>query len=289
MDLRVLEYFLMVAEEGNITRAAELLHVSQPTVSRQLMDLEAEVGKPLLERNKRNIALTKDGLLFRETAREMLALYEKAIQEDADEGTLIGDITLGTGETGSFRWLAGQIHSFQKRYPAVRFHIISENADRILEDIEKGVLDLGFVHRQVSPMKFESLELPLKERWGVLLLEDHPLAGKEILSPKDLRKERLILPGNTVFQKELLRWLGAGAENRVAGSCNLIYNAIAMTRQGIGLAVCFGREERIGDGLRFVPFAGMKEASSSLVWKKRPVQPAAVERFLEQLSHAVSE
>ncbi len=289
MDLRVLEYFLMVAEEGNITRAAELLHVSQPTVSRQLMELEAEVGKPLLVRSKRSISLTRDGLLFRETAREMLALYEKAVQPDGDEETLVGDLVLGTGETGAFRWLAGQIGRFQECYPAVKFHIISENADRILEDIEKGLLDLGFVHRQVRPVTFESLELPLRERWGVLLPEDHPLAERETLSPKDLRRERLILPGNTVFQKELLRWLGAGAENRVAGSCNLIHNAITMTQLGIGLAVCFGREEPHGPGLRFVPFAGMKEAPSYLAWKKRPVQPPAVERFLEQLSHAVSE
>ena len=253
------------------------------------MELEAEVGKPLLERSKRNISLTRDGLLFRETAREMLSLYARALGENANEETLMGDIALGAGETGSFRWLAGQIGSFQKRYPAVKFHILLENADQILEDLEKGLLDLGFVHRQVSPVKFESLELPLRERWGVLMPEEHPLAGKESLSPKDLRRERLILPGNTVFQKELLRWLGPGAEKRVAGSCNLIHNAVTMTRQGIGLTVCFGREEKIGDGLRFVPFAGMKEASSYLVWKKRPVQPPAVERFLELFSHAVSE
>ena len=288
MDLRVLEYFVTVAEEGNITRAAELLHVSQPTVSRQLMDLEAEVGKTLLVRSKRNVSLTKEGMLFRETAREMLTLYEKAVQENTEEGQLSGDVVLGAGETASFSWLAGRMGAFQGEYPGVKFHVISENADRIIEDIEKGLLDLGFVHRQVSPVRFESLELPLREQWGVLLPADHPLAGKERLAPGDLRGERLILPENALFQRELKQWLGAGAERRMMGSCNLIYNAIAMTQEGMGLAVCFGREEHTG-GLRFVPFEGMKDAPSMLIWKKRPIQPEAVERFLAFVSDAVSE
>ena len=139
MDLRVLEYFLMTAEEGSITHAAELLHVSQPTVSRQLMDLERELGKTLLIRTKKNISLTKDGLLFRETAREILALYQKAVREDASAGELSGELYLGMGETGSVRFLAQEIAAFQKLYPGVHFHLISENADRICEDIEKGL------------------------------------------------------------------------------------------------------------------------------------------------------
>ena len=141
MDLRVLEYFLMTAEEGSITHAAELLHVSQPTVSRQLMDLERELGKTLLIRTKKNVSLTKDGLLFRETAREILALYQKAVREDASAGELSGDLYIGMGETGSVRFLAQEIAAFQTLYPGVHFHLISENADRICEDIEKGLLD----------------------------------------------------------------------------------------------------------------------------------------------------
>ena len=154
MDLRVLEYFLMVAEEGNMTRASGLLHVSQPTISRQLMDLETELGKTLLLRTRKNVSLTKDGLLFRETAKEILALYQRALESNSQEEALSGDLYLGTGETESFSTFAENIGAFQKRYPGVRFHIISENADRICEDIEKGLLDLGLVMRPANPQRF---------------------------------------------------------------------------------------------------------------------------------------
>ncbi len=174
MDLRVLQYFLMVAEEGSITHAAELLHVSQPTVSRQLMDLEEELGKVLLIRSKKNVSLTKEGLLFRETAREILSLYQKALREDSDREELLGDVYLGMGETGSVQFLAEQIARFQERHPGVHFHMISENADRICEDIEKGLLDMGLVMRNVNPSTFEVLELGLSETWGVLVPEGIP-------------------------------------------------------------------------------------------------------------------
>ncbi len=197
MDLRVLEYFLMTAEEGSITHAAELLHVSQPTVSRQLMDLERELGKTLLVRAKRNVSLTKDGLLFRETAREILALYQKAVREGTGAAELSGELYLGMGETGSVRFLAEQIAAFQVLHPSVHFHLISENADRICEDIEKGLLDAGFVMRNVNPATFEILELGLTETWGVLVPEGHPLAGEPEVSGRQLRPPR-ITPINSI-------------------------------------------------------------------------------------------
>nr|WP_290462151.1 LysR family transcriptional regulator [Acutalibacter muris] len=289
MDLRVLEYFLMTAEEGSITHAAELLHVSQPTVSRQLMDLERELGKTLLIRTKKNISLTKDGLLFRETAREILALYQKAVREDASAKELSGELYIGMGETGSVRFLAEQIAAFQKLYPGVHFHLISENADRICEDIEKGLLDAGFVMRNVNPATFEILELGLTETWGVLVPEGHPLAKEPAVSSKLLRQERLILPENTVFKQELLQWLGAGAESRVGATYNLIFNAFPLARASGALIVCLGVPGERQEGRVFLPFSRKKTASASFIWKKKPVQSPALEAFLEHITHAVSE
>lgn len=289
MDLRVLEYFLMVAEEGSITRAANLLHVSQPTVSRQLMDLEEELGKTLLARSKRNVSLTKEGLLFRETAREILALYRKALQEDSGEKELLGEIHLGMGETGSVAFLAEQLVQFQKQHPSVRFHLISENADRICEDIEKGILDMGMVMRKVNPSTFEILELGLTETWGVLVPEGHPLSSEVEITSQQLQKERLILPENTVFKQELLCWLGAGSENRVAITYNLIYNAFSLVKDSDALIVCLGERGKRQNDMIFLPFAKGKTASASLIWKKKPVQAPAVEAFIEHIIHAVCE
>ncbi len=289
MDLRVLEYFLMTAEEGSITHAAELLHVSQPTVSRQLMDLERELGKTLFIRTKKNVSLTKDGLLFRETAREILALYQKAVREDAGAAGLSGELYLGMGETGSVRFLAEQIAAFQVLHPSVHFHLISENADRICEDIEKGLLDAGLVMRNVNPATFEILELGLTETWGVLVPEGHPLAGEPEVSGRQLRQERLILPENIVFKQELLRWLGQGTESRVGATYNLIYNAFPLARAAGALIVCLGTAGERQEGLIFLPFAKGKTASASLIWKKKPVQPPALEAFLEHVTHAISE
>ncbi len=289
MDLRVLEYFLMTAEEGSITHAAELLHVSQPTVSRQLMDLERELGKTLLIRTKKNVSLTKDGLLFRETAREILALYQKAVREDASAGELSGDLYIGMGETGSVRFLAQEIAAFQTLYPGVHFHLISENADRICEDIEKGLLDAGLVMRNVNSSTFEILELGRTETWGVLVPEGHPLVAEPEVSGKMLRQERLILPENTVFKQELLRWLGQGTEERVGATYNLIFNAFPMARAAGALIVCLGTVGERQEGMIFLPFAKNKTASASLIWKKKPVQTPALEAFLEYVTHAISE
>lgn len=285
MDLRVLQYFLMVAEEGSITHAAELLHVSQPTVSRQLMDLEEELGKILLIRSKKNVSLTKDGLLFRETAREILALYQKALREDSGKEKLLGEIHLGTGETGPVQFLAEQIAQFQEQHPGVHFHLISENADRICEDIEKGLLDIGFVMRNVNPSTFEILELGISETWGVLVPEGHPLAAETEITAKQLRKERLILPENTVFQKDLLRWLGAGSEQWMIASYNLIHNAFPLAKATGALLVCLGKENQQQNDMVFLPFANEKTASAFLIWKKKPVQAPAVEVFLQHIIH----
>lgn len=289
MDLRVLEYFLMVADEENITHASELLHVSQPTVSRQLMELERELGKTLFIRTRKNVRLTQQGLLFRETAKEMLALYQKAAREDIGSETLVGDIYLGMGETSSVDFLMEQIARFREQHPGVSFHLISENADRICDGIEKGLLDMGFAMRKVNPATFEILELGLRESWGVLVPENHPLALETEVSGRQLRQERLILPESMVFKSELLRLLGIDSKERAGNTYNLFYNAFVLAKASGELIVCLGKPGERQPGWFFVPFARRKEASASLIWKKRPVQSPAMEAFLEHINHTISE
>ncbi len=289
MDLRVLEYFLMVADEGSVTHASELLHVSQPTVSRQLIELEKELGKTLFTRTHKNVSLTQDGLLFREIAREILALYQKAVREDMGAKTLAGDIYLGMGETGSVVFLMEQIAIFREHYPGVHIHLISENADRICEDIEKGLLDIGFVMRKVNPSTFGIFVLGLQETWGVLVPENHPLASETSITGKQLQQENLILPESSVFKGELLQYLGADSEERVGATYNLIYNAFFLAKASRELIVCLGHPGERQGGMIFVPFAKRKYAYASLIWKKRKVQSPALTAFLEYISHTISE
>lgn len=284
MDLRVLEYFLTVAEEGNISHAAGLLHVSQPTVSRQLMDLEEELGKKLFLRTNKNVTLTRDGLLFRQTARDILSLYQKAVHQSAE--ILSGDLYIGTGETPTFSFLARQIQQFHEMYPQVKIHIISENAERIFDDIDKGLLDLGFVMQSVNTAKYQFMDLGLEETWGVLVPESHPLAKKERVSRDDLREEMLILPENLAFQGEICQWLGDKDTFHVACTSNLGHNSAVLMRAGLGLVIGLNAPGPQMDGGVFVPLEDVREASASLVWKRTPVQSPAMEKFLEQCSQA---
>ncbi|MBO6158052.1 MAG: LysR family transcriptional regulator [Firmicutes bacterium] len=290
MDIRVLEYFVVAAQEGSITRAAELLHVSQPTISRQLMELESELGRKLFDRSKRSVSLTQDGLLFRESAQEILTLYRKEVAKGAQSTEEpAGDLYLGTGETSSFAYAARKMDQFIRLYPKVHFHVISENGERIFDDIEKGLLDMGLVIRQINPSLFDFHPLPLTERWGILVPKDHPFAGYASIAVNSLRAERLILPENPVFQRELLLMLGPEAEKQVTCYSNLVYNSVTLVKEGVGIAICFENENFPKEDLAFVPFKDYPEPPAFLVWKKRPLKTPLMEKFLDFMIHADSE
>lgn len=278
MDLHVLENFLVVAEMGNITRAAERLHISQPTISRQLMELERELGKTLLHRTNKSIRLTPDGMLFRETARDMLSLYQKAKETNTENKELIGDIYLGAGETESFGFLAEKIKAFRILHPKVCFHIFSENAERICENIDKGILDFGFIMRSSHTENYDFIAFDLKERWGVLVRQSHPLTDKGLISASDLRKETLILPENSVFKKEILNWIGG--KPMLAGTYTLIRNALVLAKKDVGSIVCLRDTSFAEDGFAFLPFDPPKEVSPLLIWKKEKVFSPAGQAFL---------
>lgn len=284
MELRVLKYFLVVAREENITRAAALLHVTQPTLSRQLMQLEEELGVKLFRRGKYHVSLTEDGMLLRRRAQEIVELAEKTEQEfQRQEGELAGDISIGTGESNSMTDLSRKIAAFRARHPLVRFHIYSATADEIQERLEKGLLDLGMLMEPVDIGRYEFVRLPRRDRWGIWVDQGHPLTGKESVTPKDLLGIPLLLPRRERVQQELSGWFGDQFDEiEVAATYNLILNAANMIRNGVGAALGF-LIGNLTDELKFVPLSPPMETGSVLVWKKdQTFSPAAAEflRFL---------
>ena len=269
MDLRVLNYFLMVAREENITKAASLLHVTQPTLSRQLMQLEEELGVKLFERGKHNIRLTEDGMLLRRRAQELVTLADKTKMElQHKEEMFSGEISIGCGETKSMSILSENIVSFNQKYPMIHFNVYSASADDIKERIEKGLLDIGLLTEPVDISKYEFIRMPIKERWGILVRSDYPLAQKEYVEPKDLKDMPMIMVRRELVKNELASWFGDIYESLdIAATYNLIINAANMAEKGLGAALCFDLGT-LFDNLRFIPLSPRLETGSVLVWKK---------------------
>ena len=284
MELRVLKYFLVVAREENITRAAALLHVTQPTLSRQLMGLEEELGVKLFRRGKYHVTLTEDGMLLRRRAQEIVELAEKTAQEfQRQEKKLTGDISIGTGESDSMADLSRKIAAFRAEHPLVRFHIYSATADEIQERLEKGLLDLGMLIEPVDIGRYEFVRLPQRDRWGVLVDQGHPLAGKKFITPEDLLGVPLLLPRRERVQQELSGWFGDQFDEiEVAATYNLILNAANMIRNGVGAALGF-LIGNLTDELKFVPLSPPMETGSVLVWKKEQAFSPAAAEFLRSL------
>ena len=237
MELRVLKYFLMVAREENITKAAQLLHVTQPTLSRQLMQLEEELGVQLFHRGKHNVTLTEDGMLLRRRAQELVSLSEKTKMElQHKEEMPTGEIAIGCGETKSMAALSEKMVSFRQKYPLVQFSIYSAIADDIKERLEKGLLDMGLLVEPVDISKYEFIRLPLKEQWGVLVRADSQLAEKEFVTPEDLRGVPLLMVRRELVKNELANWFGDSFDQlEIAATYNLIVNV----HGGAGAGRCF--------------------------------------------------
>lgn len=289
MELRVLNYFLVAAREENITRAAALLHITQPTLSRQLMQLEEELGVQLFHRGKHSIVLTEEGMLLRRRAQEMVTLSEKTVAELSHRETVLsGEIAIGCGETQSMRFLAKRMQEFQQRNPLVRFHIHSASADDIKEHIEKGIFDMGLLTEPVDIGRYEFLRMPYQEQWGVLTRRDSPLAKLESVRPQDLVGVPLLMVRREQVKKELAGWFGDCYEGlQIAATYNLIVNAASMVKCGFGAALCFDFASTFYDDLCFVPLTPRLETGSVLVWKKNQAMSTASSRFLETVKNAL--
>ena len=291
MELRVLQYFLAVAREQNISAAAQSLHLTQPTLSRQLRELEEELGKQLMIRGNRKITLTEEGMLLRKRAEEILDLIGRTEKEIAQsDETISGDLYIGTGETDGVRQIARIAHQIQQSYPGILFHIVSGDAVDVCERLDKGLLDFGVLLGDIDKVKYHYMELPMKDTWGVLMQRSSPLAEKEAISPRDLWDKPLILSRQVGNKGELYRWLRKDpTELHTVATYNLIYNASVMVDEGMGYAFALDKlVNTTGSNLCFRPLKPKLELGMYLVWKKSQIFSRAMELFQEQLQKNLS-
>lgn len=284
MELRVLNYFLAVAREGSVTGAATSLHISQPTLSRQLMDLEDELGKQLFIRGRR-IELTEDGLLLKKRAEEILSLVDKTEQEImVADGQIAGDIYIGAGETAAFRRLARTMQKMSSLYPDVCFHISSGDDQDVQEKLDKGLIDFALIFREMDAERYESLSLHEADRWGVLMRADAPLAAQTVVQGQDLVSLPLVV-SRSISDEILMLWFGkVRSELNVTATYSLLYNASLMAEEGLGYVLCLdGIVNTNGRPIVFRPLEGAAPAPMRLLWKKNQVLSRAAMKFVETL------
>lgn len=280
MELRTLRYFLLAAREENITKAAELLHVTQPTLSRQLLQLEKELGTKLFHRGQHSISLTDDGMLLKRRAQELVDLADKTEQEFIkSEDSLTGELSIGCGETLNMHILAQWIASFRMENPLVQYDIYSATADEIKDRIEKGILDMGLLVGPSDITKYEFIRMPKKERWGILAAKDSPFARYSYVSPADLIQTPLLIAKRNLVRDELRGWFGPYFDSlEIAGTYNLLYNAAVMAENGVGAVLCM-EHDRTSENLCFIPLSPALETGAVLVWKKNQACSTAAARF----------
>ena len=287
MEIRVLRYFLMTAREENITRAAELLHITQPTLSRQLMQLEEELGTKLFERSSHSIRLTEDGMLLRRRAQELVQLadsVEKEFRHSKEE--MSGTISIGSGETGSMQELAEIIRDFQEKYPLVQYDLYTATADEIKERIDKGLLDIGLLTEPVDIMKYSFIRMKRKEKWGILVRRDSKLAEKTSIGPSDLLDVPVFLAHRALVKNEIEGWFGDYYDQvQIAGTYNLINNAAVMVRNHIGVAFCFQLQSQFDD-LTYIPIEPQIETGAVIVWKKAQIVSRTTHQFISFLKES---
>ncbi len=295
MELRVLNYFLAIAREQSIVRAAETLHLSQPTLSTQIKGLEEELGKQLLIRGtkgSRKITLTEEGMILRKRAEEILDLVRKTENEiTMSDDVIMGDVYIGTGETDGVRVIAKAAQTLRGQYPGIHYHISSGNAAYVSEYLDKGLIDFGVVFGNVDLTKYNALETHYSETWGVLMREDSVLADRETISPDDLRDKPLILSQQESQEGSFAQWIGRETSDlNIIATYNLLYNASLLVDEGLGYAIGYGNIINTSGNSRlcFRPLKPKLENKMSILWKKYQVFSKPAEKFLEVLRELLS-
>ena len=295
MEIRALENFLAVAREQNITAAAESLHISQPALSTQLKSMETELGKQLLIRGvkgSRKVILTEEGMILRKRAEEILSLMRRTEEEIAGSNeTIAGNVFIGKGETEIVRLFVRIAKKLQQKYPDIRYHISSGNAEHVLEYLDKGLIDFGLLFTEIDTQKYEAIPVPIKDTWGVLMRKDSPLAQKETICPKDLWDKPLIVSHQKGDDAYLNQWLGREeSELNIVATYNLVFNASLLVDEGLGYALCYDKLVNThGSNLCFRPFSPRLDAYGFIVWKKYQVFSKAANIFLQNLRSMLSE
>lgn len=296
MELRVLQYFLAVAREQNISAAAESLHLSQPALSTQLKALERELGKQLLIRGtkgSRKVLLTEEGMLLRKRAEEILELVRITEHEiSLSDEAIAGDVYIGTGESDMVRIFARVAKNLQKKYPNIHYHILSGNAVFVKEYLDRGLIDFGVVYGPVNSEIYSSMKLPAQDTWGVLMRKDSPLAQKEAIVPRDLWDQPLILSAQKHDAGPMSNWLKRDLSKlNVVASYNLVFNASLLVEEGLGYAICFDKLINVSgnSNLCFRPLTPQMVAEASIIWKRYQVFSKAATCFLDELKQMLSE
>ena len=290
MELRVLKYFLAVAREGSITGAANSLHLTQPTLTRQLQDLEKELKQKLLIRGKYKVTLTPEGMILRKRAQEIVDLVEKTQSELSISDTISGDIYIGGGESDCMKHIAHIIKEIQEDYPDIKFHIYSGNAEDVTEKLDKGLLDFGVLIQPVDLSKYDTITLPDKDIWGVIMRKDSKLAKKDYIELEDLKNLPLINSRQAMRKlngkNEFIEWFQGEFENlKTVATINLVYNAAVMVKAGIGYAITLDKlvDTSSESVLCFRPLNPKLESALDIVWKKYQVFSPAAKLFLDKL------
>ena len=291
MELRVLKYFLTVAREGSITGAANSLHLTQPTLSRQLQELEKELGQKLLVRGKYRVTLTQEGLMLRKRAEEIVDMVEKTEAEfSALKDRIGGDIYIGCGETDSMRYIAQIMRDIQLKYSDIKFHIHSGNAEDVTEKLDKGLIDFGILIQPIDLSKYDYITMPAKDTWGVIMRKDSPLAQKAVIKMEDLLNIPIIasrqMSRKYSAASGFLDWFGENFDNlNITATYNLVYNAAIMVEEGIGYAVTLDKlVNTTGQtNVCFRPLSPKLESGLDIVWKKHQVFSPAAEIILTEL------
>ena len=289
LDFRVLNYFLTVAQEKTISKAAESLHLSQPTLSKQLKELEEELGVQLFTRGNREITLTEDGHYLVNRGKEILSLVDTTMSNLTSNETVSGEIVIGGGETKAMQFIAESVRNYNEKYPDVTIHLYSGNADDVSEKLDKGILDFGIVIDPVEKKKYDYLRLPRTDHWGILFHNDHPYAKREAISPDDLQFLSLFVSSQSLVENQVGDWMGRNLESQqIIGTYNLLYNASIMVNEGIGCALCIdGIINTQGTNLTFVPLRPNLEANLNMIWKKNGIHSKAATVFLKTIQTSI--
>ncbi|CDD81028.1 putative uncharacterized protein [Dialister sp. CAG:357] len=291
MEIRVLRYFLAVAQEGSVTRAARALHLTQPTLSRQIRELEEELGQTLFSRGGRELSLTREGLLLRQRAEEIVGLAEITEKEfrSLGEKTVSGDLSLGCGESKALSFVTDALKVLQDEHPLIIPHFFSGNGEIVMDRLDKGLLDFAVLMGAENTERYYSLPLPNHDTWGLLMDKDDPMAQKKAITAEDLLGIPLILSSQSLSRDELSGWLGFPMSRlHIAATYTLLFNGSLMVRSGLGYALCFDHIAPSGKDSPFAfrPLSPLLTSPLSLVWKKHQILSAPAEAFLAKIREA---
>ena len=291
MEIRVLRYFLEVAREGSVTHAAQRLHISQPTLSKQLKDLETELGKKLFVRGSFSVRLTDEGMLLRKRAEDILSMVDKTAEEFKALGQITGgDIHIGCAESEGIKHLARRIRAVQSQVPGIRVHLYSGDTDDLAERLDRGLLDFAVIAQAVDLSKYNYLEVPGADTWGVVMRKDAPLAQKETVCINDLLGLPLIVSRQGI-REDIPKLFGEAVDRlNIVATINLTYNGSVLVREGLGYILTFDHlvDTSKQSELCFRPLTPALETKLYVIWKKYQVFSPAAELLLEEMQRELS-